>query len=415
MTITEHPMPNGVDTATLFATIDMVKETPEIAKFQFRATNRWVSGTHSQSTMYGFHGAMQDLMHDQPFTVTADHPAVLVGGDRGPTPVEYVLHALAACLTAGIANVAAARGVHLTEVESTVEGDIDVLGILGLSDEVRNGYQGITVRDSGCVATIQRSCARSWSSPAVVRPSSTSSPTACRSTSPWTQAEAPTPRDPRRARHDHTTSGVRRDRRGCPRGRRRHSDAGGACRAAGARGRPRTVRRGHPLDPRIDAWRRAAAAALGAASRDHRGRHSPRAPRHLPLRDNAAALSTSSPTTGSARCTRHVERCSTPSSSTPRAPPVPTCEYGIAVRRLRRDDCGRVVGVEGIDRLGRTFVADAGSVVGADGLRSVVAERDGVHESCAGPAWAAPSCTATGPTSPPPATSGPSEAEPLPD
>ena len=84
--------------------------------------------------------------HPQPFD--ADHPAVLVGTDNGPTPVEYVLHALAACLTAGVANVAAARGVNLTEVSSTVEGDIDLLGILGLSDEVRNGYQQIRVKFS---------------------------------------------------------------------------------------------------------------------------------------------------------------------------------------------------------------------------------------------------------------------------
>ena len=85
------------------------------------------------------------MTHQQPFTFDADHPPVLVGADNGPTPVEYLLHALAACLTAGLANVAAARGVTLTEVSSTVEGDIDLLGILGLSDQVRNGYQQIKV------------------------------------------------------------------------------------------------------------------------------------------------------------------------------------------------------------------------------------------------------------------------------
>jgi uncharacterized OsmC-like protein len=146
VTITaDNPIRNGVDTATLFATIDAVKGNNEIAKFQFRATNRWVSGTHNQSTIHGFYGAMQEMTHEQPFTFDADHPAVLVGTDNGPTPVEYVLHALAACLTAGLANIAAARKVNLTEVESTVEGDIDLLGILGLSDEVRNGYQQIKV------------------------------------------------------------------------------------------------------------------------------------------------------------------------------------------------------------------------------------------------------------------------------
>jgi uncharacterized OsmC-like protein len=88
---------------------------------------------------------MQEMTHTEARSYDADHPAVLVGDDNGPTPVEFVLHALAACLTAGLANVAAARGVNLTEVESTVEGDIDLLGILGLSNEVRNGYQQIKV------------------------------------------------------------------------------------------------------------------------------------------------------------------------------------------------------------------------------------------------------------------------------
>jgi len=143
---TEKPAPqprNGVDVPTLFATLDAVKGQPEIAKFQFRATNRWVSGTHSRSTIHGFYGAGQEGTHEQAFSYDADHLAVLVGTDKGPTPVEFLLHALASCLTAGLANIAAARGIDLLEVESTVEGDIDLLGILGLSDEVRNGYQGI--------------------------------------------------------------------------------------------------------------------------------------------------------------------------------------------------------------------------------------------------------------------------------
>src|SRR5947207_5449666 len=145
MTTIENAVRNGVDTATLFATLDAVKGDTELAKFQFRATNRWLSGTHNQSTIHGFHGAKQEMTHRDAFTFDADHPAVLVGSDNGPTPVEYLLHALAACLTAGIANVAAARGVTLTEVSSTVEGDIDLLGILGLSDDVRHGYQQIRV------------------------------------------------------------------------------------------------------------------------------------------------------------------------------------------------------------------------------------------------------------------------------
>src|SRR3954463_12624255 len=144
-TTADTPVRNGVDTATLFATLDAVKANNEIAKFQFRATNKWISGTHNQSTIHGFYGAMQEMEHANPHVFDADPPAVLVGADNGPTPTEYVLHALAACLTAGIANIAAARNIDLTEVESTVEGDIDLLGVLGLSDEVRNGYQQIKV------------------------------------------------------------------------------------------------------------------------------------------------------------------------------------------------------------------------------------------------------------------------------
>jgi uncharacterized OsmC-like protein len=145
MTTVQNPVRNGVDTAALFATLDAVKAEPEIAKFQFRATNTWVSGTHNRSTIDGFYGAMQELAHQQPTTLDADHPAVLVGADHGPAPVEFVLHALAACLTAGLANIAAARGVNLTSVTSTVTGDIDLRGILGLSGDVRNGFEGIKV------------------------------------------------------------------------------------------------------------------------------------------------------------------------------------------------------------------------------------------------------------------------------
>lgn len=146
MTATTEAHPNGVDTGTLFATLDAVKGQPEIAQFQFRAENRWLSGTHSRSTFSGFHGAMQEMQHTSVTTVDADHPAVLVGQDEGPTPVEYLLHAIAACLTAGLVNIASARGVRLTEVRSSVAGDIDLLGIFGLGHgRVRNGYEQIRV------------------------------------------------------------------------------------------------------------------------------------------------------------------------------------------------------------------------------------------------------------------------------
>jgi uncharacterized OsmC-like protein len=139
-------MRNGIDTATLFATLDAVKAAPEAARFQFRATNEWLSGTHNRSTIADFYGVGEERVHEHTFTFDADHPAVLVGRDNGPTPVEFVLHALAACLTAGLANIAAARGIRLTQVRSTVTGDIDLNGILGLNPEVRNGYERITVR-----------------------------------------------------------------------------------------------------------------------------------------------------------------------------------------------------------------------------------------------------------------------------
>jgi uncharacterized OsmC-like protein len=148
MTSTVQRSPrNGVDVPTLFATLDAVKAAPQIAQFQFRASNDWVSGTHSRSMIHGFYGAGQeDTSRPEPFAYDADHPPVLVGSNHGPTPVEFLLHAIAACLTAGLANIAAARGITLRRVSSTVEGDIDLLGILGLSDQVRNGYRQIRVR-----------------------------------------------------------------------------------------------------------------------------------------------------------------------------------------------------------------------------------------------------------------------------
>lgn len=136
---------NGVDVPTLFATINAVKGQPELAKFQFRVSNRWVEGTNSCSTIESYSGAGGEHMHKKTFHYDADHPEVLVGGDQGATPVEFVLHALTSCLTAGIGNIASARGIKLTKVESTVEGNIDLRGILGLSDEVRNGYRNIRV------------------------------------------------------------------------------------------------------------------------------------------------------------------------------------------------------------------------------------------------------------------------------
>lgn len=150
---------NGVNTPALFATIDVVRQQPQLANFQFRANGKWVSGTHMQTTMSSFSGAGGEHNHKLAYTSYADHPAVLCGEDNAPTPVEYLLHALAACLTAGIANIAAARGITLQSVQSSVVGDIDLRGILGLSDEVRNGFSGIrvhfTIRGDAPAAKLQ--------------------------------------------------------------------------------------------------------------------------------------------------------------------------------------------------------------------------------------------------------------------
>jgi uncharacterized OsmC-like protein len=137
---------NGVDVPTLFATLDAVRGQRELASFEFRAGSRWVSGTHTQMTSRGFFGAGQEHEHQRTFVFDADHPPVLVGQGNGPAPVEYLLYALSACITAGIGNVASARGVTLTRVETSVVGDIDLQGIFGMSDAVRNGYQGVSMR-----------------------------------------------------------------------------------------------------------------------------------------------------------------------------------------------------------------------------------------------------------------------------
>jgi uncharacterized OsmC-like protein len=139
-----EPMPmNGVDTPTLFATINAVAGQPELANFTFRATQTWMSGTHTRGRFEKFSGAGGDHTHAFDVTYDFDHPAVLVGKDNGPTPVEMLLISLAGCIMAGIGNIAAARGVTLSSVTSKIEGDIDLRGILGLSKDVRNGYEGI--------------------------------------------------------------------------------------------------------------------------------------------------------------------------------------------------------------------------------------------------------------------------------
>jgi uncharacterized OsmC-like protein len=137
---------NGVDLDRLSGTIDAVTADPALARFQFRASNRWIDGGHSRTTIKGFYGAGQeDATRTQPFTVDSDEPPVLLGQNQAPNAGEYLLHALAACLTGTIAYHAAARGIVLDGLETTIHGDLDLRGFLGLDASVRPGYDQIRV------------------------------------------------------------------------------------------------------------------------------------------------------------------------------------------------------------------------------------------------------------------------------
>src|SRR5215831_1078937 len=137
---------NGVDVDRIGATIRAVQENTSLGTFQFRAKNRWIGGGHNRSTIQSFYGAGQeDTARKKPFVLDSDEPPVLLGKDHGANPYEYVLHALAAGLTTSLVYHAAARGIHIESVESTLEGDLDLQGFLGLSDKVRRGFKEIRV------------------------------------------------------------------------------------------------------------------------------------------------------------------------------------------------------------------------------------------------------------------------------
>jgi uncharacterized OsmC-like protein len=137
---------NGVDVDRMGATIQAVQKNPGLAAFQFRAKNQWITGGHNRSTIQSFYGAGQeDTIRTAPFVLDAGEPPVLLGKDEGANPVEFVLHALAACLTTSLVYHAAARGIRIDSVESRLEGDLDLQGFLGLSDKVRRGYKEIRV------------------------------------------------------------------------------------------------------------------------------------------------------------------------------------------------------------------------------------------------------------------------------
>jgi uncharacterized OsmC-like protein len=137
---------NGVNVDRLGGMIQSVQQAPNLASFQFRAKNRWIMGGHNRSTIQGFYGAGEEYMtRKKPFVLDSDEPRVLLGTDQGPNPYELALHALAAGLTTSLVYHAAVRGIRLEAVESTLEGDLDIQGFLGLSDKVRRGYKDIRV------------------------------------------------------------------------------------------------------------------------------------------------------------------------------------------------------------------------------------------------------------------------------
>lgn len=136
---------NGVNVAALLAAREALEGAPQAAQFKWRASCEWVDGTHSRSNISGFYGLGAEQERQRSFAIDADHPEVFAAKDNGATPVEIVLSGLASCLTAGVAAVAQNRGIQLRSVKAHVEGDMDIFGILGIDEDVRNGFNGISV------------------------------------------------------------------------------------------------------------------------------------------------------------------------------------------------------------------------------------------------------------------------------
>jgi uncharacterized OsmC-like protein len=136
---------NGVNVTALLGAREALEKAPEAAQFKWRASCEWLNGTHSRSTIDKFFGLGAEQSRDKTFTVETDHPAIFASEDKAPTPVEIVLSGLAGCLTAGIAAIAQRRGIQLHSVKASLEADMDIQGILGIDDEVRNGFGAIRV------------------------------------------------------------------------------------------------------------------------------------------------------------------------------------------------------------------------------------------------------------------------------
>jgi uncharacterized OsmC-like protein len=145
MSTTESAADNGVNVQALLEARNALSDAPEAAEFTWRATNEWLRGTHSRTTIQQYSGLGEDHQHKSTFSYEADHPEVFAAEDQAPTPVEFLLVGLSSCLTAGVAAVAQNRGIQLNSVKATVEGDMNVLGILGADPDVRNGYNNIRV------------------------------------------------------------------------------------------------------------------------------------------------------------------------------------------------------------------------------------------------------------------------------
>ena len=145
MSTTEKSVDNGVNVEALLEAREALTGAPEGAKFTWRATCKWVNGTHSVSTVKGFFGLGEEQNHKTEFSFEADHPEVFASEDNGATPVELVLAGLASCLTAGVAAVAQMREIQLNSVSATLEGGMDIQGILGIDSDVRNGFDGIKI------------------------------------------------------------------------------------------------------------------------------------------------------------------------------------------------------------------------------------------------------------------------------
>ena len=146
MTITQSPVDNGVNVDALLGAREAMTATPAAAAFTFRADCQWINGTHSRTTVQKFFGIGEEQSHRQAFVLDTDHPELFAAEDHGVTPPEMVLVGLVGCLTGGIASVAQHRGIQLRSVTATVEGDMDLQGMLGIDPEVRNGFDGIRVR-----------------------------------------------------------------------------------------------------------------------------------------------------------------------------------------------------------------------------------------------------------------------------